>query len=112
MEEISRGSGSVGLSYGAHANLCVNQLRRWGTDAQKSRYLPGLISGEDLGALAMSEPNAGSDVMSLKLRAMEDGDGYRLNGRKFWITNGPSADLLIVYATLDPALGTKGVTAF
>ena len=112
MEEISRGSGSVGLSYGAHANLCVNQLRRWGTDAQKSRYLPGLISGEALGALAMSEPNAGSDVMSLKLRAMEDGDGYRLNGRKFWITNGPSADLLIVYATLDPALGTKGVTAF
>ena len=112
MEEISRGSGSVGLSYGAHANLCVNQLRRWGTDAQKSRYLPGLISGEALGALAMSEPNAGSDVMSLKLRAMEDGDGYRLNGRKFWITNGPSADVLIVYATLDPALGTKGVTAF
>lgn len=112
MEEISRGSGSVGLSYGAHANLCVNQLRRWGTDAQKSRYLPGLISGEALGALAMSEPNAGSDVMSLKLRATEDGDGYRLNGRKFWITNGPSADVLIVYATLDPALGTKGVTAF
>ena len=112
MEEISRGSGSVGLSYGAHANLCVNQLRRWGTDAQKSHYLPGLISGEALGALAMSEPNAGSDVMSLKLRATEDGDGYRLNGRKFWITNGPSADVLIVYATLDPALGTKGVTAF
>ena len=112
MEEISRGSGSVGLSYGAHANLCVNQLRRWGTDAQKSRYLPGLISGEALGALAMSEPNAGSDVMSLKLRATEDGDGYRLNGRKFWITNGPSADVLIVYGTLDPALGTKGVTAF
>ena len=112
MEEISRGSGSVGLSYGAHANLCVNQLRRWGTDAQKSRYLPGLISGEALGALAMSEPNAGSDVMSLKLRATEDGDGYRLNGSKFWITNGPSADVLIVYATLNPALGTKGVTAF
>ena len=112
MEEISRGSGSVGLSYGAHANLLRESAETLGHGRAKKPLPPGLISGEALGALAMSEPNAGSDVMSLKLRAMEDGDGYRLNGRKFWITNGPSADLLIVYATLDPALGTKGVTAF
>ncbi len=112
LEEISRVSASVGLSYGAHANLCVNQIRRWGTEAQKARYLPGLISGEHLGALAMSEPSAGSDVMSMKLRARETDGGYRLDGTKMWITNGPSADVLVVYATLDPNLGSKGVTAF
>jgi len=112
MEEISRGSASVGLSYGAHSNLCVNQINRWGTDAQKEAYLPKLISGEYLGALAMSEPNAGSDVMSLKLRARDEGDHYVLDGTKFWITNGPTADVLVVYATVDPELGTKGVTAF
>ncbi len=112
MEEISRASASVGLSYGAHSNLCVNQIHRWGTEAQKAAYLPKLISGEWLGALAMSEPGAGSDVMSLKLRARDDGDGWVLNGSKFWITNGPTADVLVVYATVDPALGTKGVTAF
>ena len=112
MEEISRASASVGLSYGAHSNLCVNQISRWGTEDQKAAYLPKLISGEYLGALAMSEPGAGSDVMSLKLRAREDGDGWILNGSKFWITNGPTADVLVVYATVDPELGTKGVTAF
>ncbi|TVS18622.1 MAG: isovaleryl-CoA dehydrogenase [Gammaproteobacteria bacterium] len=112
LEEISRVSASVGLSYGAHANLCVNQIRRWGTDAQKSRYLPALISGEHLGALAMSEPGAGSDVMGMKLRARETDGGFRLDGSKMWITNGPSADVLVVYATLDPTLGSKGVTAF
>ncbi len=112
MEEISRASGSVGLSYGAHSNLCVNQLRRWGSDAQKSRYLPKLISGEHLGALAMSEPGAGSDVVSMTLRADKRGDRYVLNGSKLWITNGPSADTLIVYAKTDPAAGAKGITAF
>ncbi|MEE4361745.1 MAG: isovaleryl-CoA dehydrogenase [Pseudomonadales bacterium] len=112
VEELSRGSASVGLSYGAHSNLCVNQLRRWGTDAQKERYLPGLIAGTALGALAMSEPGAGSDVMGMKLRARPVDGGYRLDGSKMWITNGPGADLLIVYATLDPTLGSKGVTAF
>ena len=112
MEEISRASASVGLSYGAHSNLCVNQIRRFGTEEQKQRYLPKLISGEYLGALAMSEPSAGSDVMSLKLRAMEDGDGWRLTGTKMWITNGPGADVLVVYATVDPDAGSKGVTAF
>ena len=112
MEEISRASASVGLSYGAHSNLCVNQIRRFGTDEQKNRYLPKLITGEYLGALAMSEPGAGSDVMSLKLRATEDGDGWRLTGNKMWITNGPGADVLVVYATVDPDAGTKGVTAF
>ena len=112
LEEISRASASVGLSYGAHSNLCVNQLRRWGTDEQKRRYLPGLISGEHLGALAMSETGAGSDVMGMRLRAERRGDNYVLNGNKMWITNGPGADVLVVYATLDPALGTKGVTAF
>lgn len=112
MEEISRASGSIGLSYGAHSNLCVNQIRRFGTDAQKSAYLPGLISGTSLGALAMSEPGAGSDVVSMKLRAEDKGDVFVLNGNKMWITNGPGADVLVVYATVDPALGSKGITAF
>ncbi len=112
MEEISRASASVGLSYGAHSNLCVNQLRRFGSQAQKSRYLPKLVSGEYLGALAMSEPAAGSDVVGLKLRAREQGDAFVLTGNKMWITNGPQADVLIVYATVDPALGAKGITAF
>ncbi|MEE9254925.1 MAG: isovaleryl-CoA dehydrogenase [Pseudomonadales bacterium] len=112
MEEISRASASVGLSYGAHSNLCVNQLQRWGSDEQKRRYLPKLISGEHVGALAMSEASAGSDVLSMKLKALEDGDDYVLNGAKMWITNGPQADVAIVYATLDPELGAKGITAF
>ena len=112
MEEISRASASVGLSYGAHSNLCVNQIRRFGTEAQKRAYLPGLVSGQFLGALAMSEPNAGSDVVSLKLRATEDGDHFVLNGNKMWITNGPGADVLVVYATVDPALKGRGITAF
>jgi len=112
MEEISRASASVGLSYGAHSNLCVNQIRRYGTDEQRASYLPGLVSGASLGALAMSEPNAGSDVVSLKLRAKDEGDVYVLNGNKMWITNGPGADVLVVYATVDPALGSKGITAF
>ena len=112
MEEISRASGSVALSYGAHSNLCVNQLRRWGTPPQKERYLPKLISGEHLGALAMSEPGSGSDVMSMRLHARPQGDRYVLNGNKMWITNGPGADVLVVYATVDPGAGTQGVTAF
>ena len=112
MEEISRASASVGLSYGAHSNLCVNQLRRWGTAAQKEKYLPKLISGEHVGALAMSEPGAGSDVIGMRTRAEKRGDGYILNGSKMWITNGPTADVAIIYATLDPQLGPKGVTAF
>ena len=112
MEEISRASASVGLSYGAHSNLCVNQIRRFGTEAQKNAYLPKLVSGEYLGALAMSESGAGSDVMSLKLRAVQDGDVWRLTGNKMWITNGPGADVLVVYATVDPAAGPKGITAF
>ena len=112
MEEISRASASVGLSYGAHSNLCVNQLRRFGSAQQKQKYLPQLVSGEFLGALAMSEPNAGSDVVSMKLRAEDRGDCYVLNGSKMWITNGPGADVLVVYATVDPALGPKGITAF
>jgi len=112
MEEISRASASVGLSYGAHSNLCVNQIRRFGTEAQKRAYLPSLVSGQFLGALAMSEPNAGSDVVSLKLRATEDGDHFVLNGNKMWITNGPGADVLVVYATVDPALKGRGITAF
>ena len=111
VEELSRASGSVGLSYGAHSNLCVNQLRRWGTDAQKRKYLPALISGEHLGALAMSEPGSGSDVMSMRMRADLRGDRYILNGRKMWITNGPSADVLVVYVKVDPSLGNRGVTA-
>jgi len=112
MEELSRGSASVGLSYGAHSNLCVNQLRRNGSDAQKHRYLPKLISGEHVGALAMSEPGAGSDVVSMKLRADKKGDRYVLNGSKFWITNGPCADVVVVYAKTDPAAGPRGITAF
>jgi isovaleryl-CoA dehydrogenase len=112
MEEISRGSASIGLSYGAHSNLCVNQIRRNGSDAQKRKYLPKLISGEHIGALAMSEPGAGSDVVSMKLRADRKGDRYVLNGTKFWITNGPCADVLVVYATTDSAAGPRGITAF
>ena len=112
MEEISRVSGSVGLSYGAHSNLCVNQLRRWGTDDQKRRYLPKLVSGEHLGALAMSETGAGSDVMGMRATATRRGDRYVLNGNKMWITNGPTADVLVVYAKVDAAAGTPGVTAF
>jgi isovaleryl-CoA dehydrogenase len=112
MEEISRASASVGLSYGAHSNLCVNQLRRWGSAAQKEKYLPRLMSGEHVGALAMSEPGAGSDVIGMRTRAEKRGDGYVLNGSKMWITNGPIADVAIIYATLDPQLGPKGVTAF
>jgi isovaleryl-CoA dehydrogenase len=112
MEEISRASASVGLSYGAHSNLCVNQLRRFGTAEQKQRYLPRLVSGEHLGALAMSEAGAGSDVTAMHLRARVQGDAFVLSGSKMWITNGPDADVLVVYATLDPALGPKGITAF
>jgi isovaleryl-CoA dehydrogenase len=112
MEEVSRASASIGLSYGAHSNLCVNQIRRWGSDAQKHRYLPKLISGEHVGALAMSEAGSGSDVMSMKLRADKKGDRYLLNGTKFWITNAPEADTLVVYAKTDVAAGTRGVTAF
>jgi len=112
MEEISRASASVGLSYGAHSNLCVNQIRRNGNDAQKSKYLPKLISGEHVGALAMSEPNAGSDVVSMKLRADKKGDRYVLNGAKMWITNGGDADTLVVYAKTDIEAGPRGVTAF
>ena len=112
MEEISRASASVGLSYGAHSNLCVNQIHRNGTQEQKRRYLPKLVSGEHVGALAMSEPNAGSDVVSMKLRAEKKGDRYILNGSKMWITNGPDADTLVVYAKTDPAAGPRGITAF
>ncbi len=112
MEEISRASASIGLSYGAHSNLCVNQIVRNGTDAQKAKYLPKLISGEHVGALAMSETGAGSDVVSMKLRADRKDDRYILNGSKMWITNGPDADTLVVYAKTDPAAGSKGMTAF
>jgi isovaleryl-CoA dehydrogenase len=112
MEEISRASASVGLSYGAHSNLCVNQIRRNGTEAQKRRYLPKLISGEHVGALAMSEPGAGSDVVGMRTRAERRGDRYVLNGSKMWITNGPDADTLVVYAKTDPAAGPRGITAF
>ncbi len=112
MEEISRASASVGLSYGAHSNLCVNQIRRNGTEAQRRAYLPKLISGEHVGALAMSEPGAGSDVVSMKLRADRKGDRYVLNGTKMWITNGPDANVLVVYAKTDPAAGPRGITAF
>ena len=112
MEEISRASASVGLSYGAHSNLCVNQINRNGSEAQKARYLPKLISGEHVGALAMSEPGAGSDVISMKLKAEDKGGYYLLNGVKFWITNGPDADTLVVYAKTEPELGARGVTAF
>lgn len=111
MEEISRASASVGLSYGAHSNLCVNQLYRTGSEAQKEKYLPKLVSGEHVGALAMSEPGAGSDVIGMQLRAEAAGDHYVLNGNKMWITNGPDADTLIVYAKTDPGAGAKGITA-
>ncbi|QHD50160.1 isovaleryl-CoA dehydrogenase [Vreelandella aquamarina] len=112
MEEISRASASVGLSYGAHSNLCVNQLKINASAEQKAKYLPKLISGDHVGALAMSEPGAGSDVVSMQLRAKEDGDHYVLNGNKMWITNGPDADVLVVYAKTDPDAGSKGITAF
>ena len=112
MEEISRASGSVGLSYGAHSNLCVNQIRRHGRGEQKRQHLPKLISGEHVGALAMSEPQAGSDVVSMRLRADRKGDKYLLNGSKFWITNGPVADVIVVYAKTDPAAGQRGISAF
>ena len=112
MEEISRASASIGLSYGAHSNLCVNQINRNGTPAQKAKYLPKLISGEHVGALAMSEPGAGSDVVSMKLRADKKGDRYVLNGTKMWITNGPDADTLVVYAKTDPEAHQRGITAF
>jgi len=112
MEEISRASASVGLSYGAHSNLCVNQLRRWGSTEQKSKFLPKLVSGEHLGALAMSETGAGSDVMGMKTTAVADGDEYVLNGSKMWITNAPGADVMIIYAKTDPDAGSSGVSAF
>lgn len=112
MEEVSRASASVGLSYGAHSNLCINQMRRNGSDAQKRKYLPGLISGQHVGSLAMSEPGAGSDVVSMKTRADKKGDRYILNGSKMWITNGPVAETLIVYAKTDPNGGPRGITAF
>ncbi|GAB3468421.1 isovaleryl-CoA dehydrogenase [Azotobacter salinestris] len=112
MEELSRASGAIALSYGAHSNLCVNQIHRNGTPAQKERFLPRLISGEHIGALAMSESNAGSDVVSMQLRADRKGDRYVLNGTKMWITNGPDCDVLVVYAKTDPAAGARGITAF
>lgn len=112
VEEISRASASVGLSFGAHSNLCINQIFRWGNDEQKQRYLPKLVSGEHLGALAMSETGAGSDVVSMRLKAEKKGDRYILNGGKFWITNGPSADVLVVYAKTYPAANSRGITAF
>ncbi len=112
IEEISRASASVGLSYGAHSNLCINQINRWGTAEQKAKYLPKLISGEHVGSLAMSEPGAGSDVVSMKLKAEKRNDGFMLNGNKMWITNGPDANTLIVYAKTDPDAGSKGLTAF
>jgi len=112
MEEISRASASVGLSYGAHSNLCVNQIKRNGTQAQKEKYLPKLVSGQHVGALAMSEPGAGSDVISMKLKAEDKGGYYLLNGSKMWITNGPDADTMVVYAKTEPEMGARGVTAF
>jgi isovaleryl-CoA dehydrogenase len=112
VEEVSRASGAVGLSYGAHSNLCVNQIRRWGSDAQKARYLPKLISGEHVGSLAMSEAGAGSDVVSMKLRCDKVDGGWRLNGTKFWITNGSEADTLVVYGKTAPDAGSRGITAF
>jgi isovaleryl-CoA dehydrogenase len=112
MEEISRASASVGLSYGAHSNLCINQMRRWASAEQKARYLPKLISGEHVGALAMSEPGAGSDVVSMRLKAEKKGDNYILNGSKMWITNAPAADTLVVYAKTNPEAGSRGITAF
>src|SRR6187399_3589222 len=112
VEEMSRASAAVGLSYGAHSNLCVNQIRRNGSETQKRKYLPKLISGEHVGALAMSEPGAGSDVVSMKTRADKKGDRFVLNGNKMWITNGPEADTLVIYAKTDPAAGPRGITAF
>ncbi|KAI5474518.1 acyl-CoA dehydrogenase NM domain-like protein [Pseudohyphozyma bogoriensis] len=112
MEEISRGSGSIALSYGAHSNLCINQLSRHGTTAQKEKYLPALISGDHVGSLAMSEPGSGSDVVSMTLKAEKKGDRFILNGTKFWITNGPDADVLLVYAKTDPKAGSKGISTF
>ncbi len=112
MEEISRASAAVGLSYGAHSNLCVNQINRWGTPEQKAKYLPGLCTGKNIGALAMSETGAGSDVVSMKLRAEKKNDRYTLNGTKMWITNGPNADTLVVYAKTAPTMGSRGITAF
>ena len=112
VEEVSRASASIGLSYGAHSNLCVNQVRRWGNDAQKARYLPKLVSGEHVGSLAMSEAGAGSDVVSMKLKADAVQGGYVLNGTKFWITNAPYADTLVVYAKTAPEAGSRGITAF
>src|ERR1700738_3080200 len=112
LEEISRASAAVGLSYGAHSNLCVNQLRRNGSDSQKKKYLGKLISGEHVGSLAMSEPNAGSDVVSMSTRADKKGDRYVINGSKMWITNGPVAETLVVYAKTDPTAGSRGITAF
>jgi len=112
IEEISRASASVGLSYGAHSNLCVNQIRRNGNDEQKAKYLPGLIAGTQVGALAMSEPGSGSDVVSMKLNAKKEGDDYVLTGNKMWITNGPDADVLVVYAKTEPAAAARGITAF
>src|SRR5882762_9774462 len=112
MEEISRGSAAVGLSYGAHSNLCVNQIHRNGTAEQKRKYLPKLVSGEHVGALAMSEPNSGSDVVSMRTRADKKGDRYVLNGSKMWITNGPVAETFVIYAKTDPTAGSRGMTAF
>ena len=112
IEEVSRASASVGLSYGAHSNLCVNQIARNGNDAQKRKYLPKLISGEHVGSLAMSEPGSGSDVVSMKTKAVRKGDRYVLTGNKMWITNGPDADVLVVYAKTDPEAGPRGMTAF
>src|ERR1700694_660086 len=112
MEEISRASAAVGLSYGAHSNLCVNQIRRNGTDVQRRNYLPKLLSGEHVGALAMSEPGSGSDVVSMRTRAEKKGDRYVLNGSKFWITNGPEAETIVVYAKTDSGAGPRGITAF
>ena len=112
VEEISRANAAIGMSYGAHSNLCINQIYRWGNEQQKSRYLPKLISGENIGSLAMSEPSAGSDVVSMKLKAEKRNDYYLLNGSKMWITNGPDADTLVVYAKTDISAGPKGITAF
>jgi len=112
VEEVARASASVALSYGAHSNLCVNQIKLNGTPEQKAKYLPGLVSGEHVGALAMSEAGAGSDVVSMQLRAEKRNDHYRLNGNKYWITNGPDADTLVVYAKTDPDAGSRGITAF
>ncbi|MFK8084166.1 MAG: isovaleryl-CoA dehydrogenase [Granulosicoccus sp.] len=112
IEEISRASASVGLSYGAHSNLCINQINRWGTAAQKNKYLPRLIAGEHVGSLAMSEPSSGSDVVSMQLKCEKHNDRYVLNGNKMWITNGPDADTLVVYGKTDPSAGSRGITAF